>query len=311
MLQEFSTLPNLKLSERQWLPECSAIYFAVSCAQVLYVGLATNLKHRWRGHHRLQQLEAVNKRAEVSLFWLSCPQYQLQALEQQYIEHYCPTFNQTRVPERLFIPSSQMLSLSLKKLHNRLIGFGVCPAHDHGLKILLLGYLASYQETRLATTTVRKTLQAISQKPDSLFRWTETARRTEGAHWRTRCNGVEVRLVPWFRERIMHNPSMYEVMSDKCFGARASISMPEYEAMRQQVRAMSFTERLELARGSEAGQKLFPLECEARFVTIHEVDILCLTGQQLQVWLSEHSHLQTHYPAIQAIDDDPLPVLGF
>lgn len=311
MLPEFSTLPNLKLSERQQLPECPAIYFAVSRTQVLYVGLATNLKRRWQGHHRLQQLEAINNRAEVTLFWLSCPPHQLQALEQQYIEHYCPTFNQTRVPERLFIPSSRMLSLSLQKLHNRLLGFGVCPAHNRGLKILLLGYLASDQETRLATTTVRKTLQAISKKPDSLFRWTETTRRKEGAHWRTRCNGVEVRLMPWFRERIMHNPSMYEVMSDRRFGARASIPMSEYEAMRQQVRAMSFTERLELIQGSKVGQQLFPLECGAHFVTIHEVDILCLTGQQLQAWLSEHSHLQNQYPAIQAINDNPLPVLRF
>ena len=117
--------------------------------------------------------------------------------------------------------------------------------------------------------------------------------------------------MPWFRERIMHHPSMYQVMIDKRFGTQASIPMPEYEAMRLQVRAMSFTERLELARSSEIGQQLFPLECGAHFTTIHEVDILCLTSQQLQNLLSEHPHLLNLYPAIQAINDDPLPVLKF
>jgi len=43
VLQEFSTLPSLKLSERQGLPECSSIYFVIARDQVLYVGLATNL----------------------------------------------------------------------------------------------------------------------------------------------------------------------------------------------------------------------------------------------------------------------------
>ncbi|WP_206756633.1 MULTISPECIES: GIY-YIG nuclease family protein [Oscillatoriales] len=91
MLQEFSTLPNLKLADRQRLPECSAIYFAIARDQVLYVGLATNLRNRWQNHHRLLQLEAVNRRCEVRLFWLSCAQNQLNELERQYIEYYTHT----------------------------------------------------------------------------------------------------------------------------------------------------------------------------------------------------------------------------
>jgi predicted GIY-YIG superfamily endonuclease len=85
VLQEFSALPNLKLLERQRLPECSAIYFVIARDQVLYVGLATNLRIRWQTHHRLPQLEAVNQRSEVRLFWLSCAQRQLNDLERQSI----------------------------------------------------------------------------------------------------------------------------------------------------------------------------------------------------------------------------------
>ena len=244
MLQEFVTLPNLKLSERQRLPECSAIYFVIARDQVLYVGLATNLRNRWQTHHRLPQLEAVNQRSEVRLFWLSCAQNQLPDLERQYIEYYCPTLNQTKVPERQIVPSFQMLTLSLKKLNERVLVFGVCAADNQRLKTLILGYLADWRETRLATTTLRKSLQAITRKPNSLFRWTEVVRRRDGAHWWTRCNGIEIRLIPWFEKRVMHNPSLYEVMAEKRFGARTSIPLPEYEAMRQEVRAMSFTDRL-------------------------------------------------------------------
>jgi hypothetical protein len=311
VLQEFGTLPNLKLSERQRLPECSAIYFAIAHDQVLYVGLATNLRSRWQNHHRLPQLEAVNQRCEVKLFWLGCAQNQLNELERQYIEYYCPTLNQTKVPERQIVPSFQMLTLSLKKLNERVLGFGVCPANDKHLKTLILSYLADYRETRLATTTLRKTLQAITRKPDSLFRWTEDVRLRDGAHWRTRCNGIEIQLIPWFGERIMHNPSMYEVMAEKRFGAWTSIPMPEYEAMRQEVKAMSFVERLEMARDSEIGRKLFPLECDAQFRTVSGVEILCLTDHQLQTLLSKYPHLQKQYPTVRAIDSDPVPMLGF
>jgi len=307
LLHEYITLPNLKLSERQRLPECSAIYFAVARDQVLYVGLSTNLRSRWQNHHRLPQLEAVNKRYGVSLFWLSCSQNQLQDLERQYIERYCPTLNQTKVPSRQIVPSFQMLTLSLKKLKERVIGIGVCPADEQRLKTLVLGYLAGYTEIRQATTILRKSLKAVTRKPNSLFRWTETVRRKDGAHWWTRCNGVEIQLYPQFGERIMHNPSMYDVMERKWFGPQYSIPMTEYDAMRQEVKAMSFKERLALARGSEIGQNLFPLECGAEFRNVSGVEILCLTDSQLQDWLSKYSFRQETYSIITPLTEDPIP----
>lgn len=311
MLQEFSTFPYLRLADRQRLPECCAIYFAIAREQVLYVGQATNLRNRWQNHHRLSQLEAVNRRCEVKLFWLNCIQSQLNELERQYIEHYCPILNQTKVPKRQIVPSFQMLTLSLKKLNERVLGLGVISADNQRLKTLVLGYLADYRELRLATTTLRKSLQAVNRKPNSLFRWTEVVRRRDGAHWRTRCNGIEIQLIPLFETRIMHNPSMYEVMLEKRFGAWTSIPMPEYKAMRQDVKAMSFVQRLELARSSEIGRKLFPLECGARFCVVSGVDLLCLTTNQLETLLSKQSYLQQQYPGIRAIDDDPVPKLLF
>jgi hypothetical protein len=311
VLQEFTTLPNLKFLERERLPECSAIYFAIARDQVFYVGRATNLRNRWQKHHRSPQLEAINKRYEVRLFWLGCTQEELNELERQYIEYYCPTLNQTKIPERQIIPSFQMLTLSLKKLNERVICFGVCPADNQQLKTLFFGYLAGYREMRLVTATLRKSLQAITKKPNNLFRWTEVIRRKDGAHWWTRCNGIEIQLIPWFGECLMHNPSMYEVMIEKRFSPQTSIPVTEYEAMRQEVKAMSFRQRLELARSSEMGQKLFPLECVAQFRIVSGVEILCLTDSQLQALLSKHSNLQEQYPKMTAIHSDPVPRLEF
>lgn len=311
MLQEFGTFPNLPLSAKKQLPNCSAVYFVAAQDQVLYVGLTTNLRNRWQNHHRFPQLEAIGKQGEVRIFWLVCAQHQLPELERQYIDHYCPVLNQSKVPLQQFVPSAEILSLSLKKLSDQLLGFGISVATDYQLKTLVLRYLAADSETRLATTTVRKTLQAINKRPDSLLKWTETTRRKDGAHWQTKCNGIEVRLIPLFGERIMHNPSMYEIMREKCFGTADSIPMPEYRAMRQAVKSIPLRERRLLAQRSKIGSQLFPLECDAQFHSIAGIDILCLTESQLQTLLAESPALRLHYPAISAIDSDPVPRRGF
>jgi hypothetical protein len=311
MLQEFGTLPSLIISERQRLPSLSAIYFAVACDQVLYVGLAKNLQSRWQNHHRFPQLDAISKRHEVRLFWLSCTQESLNSLERAYIDYYCPILNQTKVPERRIVPSFQMLTLSLKKLHTRVIGLGVCPANNQELKKVVLGYLAGYSATRSATTTLRKTLASITKKPSSLFRWTEFKRLRDGAHWHTRCNGIEIQLIPWFTEHIMHHVSMCEVIKEERFGGQNGIPLTDMKTMRQDVRAMSFRERLEIARNSEIGRKLFPLECGAQFCPVSGVDILCLTDHQLQGLLLKYSYLKDQYPTMQAIEYDPVPKLEF
>ena len=312
MLESFNNLPYLRLVDKQKLTEVSAIYFAVACDQVLYISQAVNLRSRWLNHHRLPQLEAINRRCEVKLFWLNCLPIQLNELERLYIQYYCPTLNQSKVPQKKLLPSFQMLTLSLKKLNERVLVFGVCQKSEKlPLKTIVIGYLANYTETRLATTLVRKSLQAVNRKPNSLFRWIEYDRLKNGARWLTRCNGIETRLIPWFEERIMHNATMYRVMEEKRFGVWTSIPLNDYEAMRQDVKAMSFTERLELARNSEIGWQLFPLECGSQLKVISGVELLCLTSEQLEVLLDKKLYIQEQHPGICAIDEDPIPKLLF
>jgi hypothetical protein len=310
-LTDYTALPSLSLLARKTLPEYSAIYFAIAHEQVLYVGLATNLRKRWQNHHRLPQLEAINKRSEVRLFWLACPPEQLVKLEAQYIEHYCPALNQSKVPNQPLVPSTKMLALSLKRLSDRLLCYGIRPASNTQLKTLILGYLAAPSEVRLATTTVRKTLKSINQRPDSLLRWTETTRRQVGAHWRTRCSGLEVQLRPCFTGRIMHNPSMTEIMMDQRFGMAQSISEAEYKALRQAVKAMPRKERLAIACDCTLGLQHFPLECGAQFLPVGGVDILCLKDHQLRSAIGSDSFLQTQHSTTTAISSDPIALIKF
>ena len=122
-LKEFAALPNLALPDKSQLPGCCAIYFAVAKGQVLYVGMATNLKKRWQNHHRCFQLENISKQREVRLFWLACLPRQLAVLERQYTTYYAPMLNQSKVPTQSFVPSSVVLTSVLGKLKERF-----CPA---------------------------------------------------------------------------------------------------------------------------------------------------------------------------------------
>lgn len=109
----------------------------------------------------------------------------------------------------------------------------------------------------------------------------------------------------------MHNPSMYELSSEKRLSAETSISMLEVRAMREAVKAMSLTERLSLANSSQLGSQLFPLACGAQFRQIAGIEILCLRDSSLQTLLAEFPNLQAQYFAIEAIDSDPVPLLSF
>lgn len=109
----------------------------------------------------------------------------------------------------------------------------------------------------------------------------------------------------------MHNPSMYEVVRDIHFGARKTVSLEEYEKMRQATRKLSFSERLEIVRQSEKGNKLFPLQCHAKSRMIGGVEILCLTSEQVQGLIIEKPYLLDSYPKLCTIEEDPIQEIVF
>ena len=54
-----STLPSVPLCDRRQLPTTSGIYFALSGGTVQYIGRSVNIQQRWAGHHRTDQLSAM------------------------------------------------------------------------------------------------------------------------------------------------------------------------------------------------------------------------------------------------------------
>lgn len=72
---DFALLPSVPLPDRDRLPQCPGIYFAIDAHdRVLYIGRAANLLGRWKGrqHHRLEQLTRMQQLTESFAFRLDC-----------------------------------------------------------------------------------------------------------------------------------------------------------------------------------------------------------------------------------------------
>ena len=196
---DFTTLPTLSLQERDRLPSCPAIYFALdSSDRVLYVGKATNLQSRWRDHHRFDQLNRTHKRTAVRLAWFDCSSCiaQLSAMETFYIDRYKPLLNGTQVPAKKIIPSEIVLQDSLRKLAPHLLIFGIMPVSENRkLPTVSIRYINTLSGTRI-TALLRRTFKTSNDKPSGLH-WTQFIRRKDGSWWRTKCNGVAIELGPW------------------------------------------------------------------------------------------------------------------
>lgn len=193
---DFAQLPFVLLPQRDRLPCCAAIYFAIdSNDRILYVGQATNLHSRWQGHHRLDQLLRIHKRTPVRLHWLDCRDRlgELNALESFYIQRYHPLLNRTQVPAKKIVPAEAALQASLTKIAKHSIIFGIAPpGGDRPLPTVNLRYFGSGR----TVNTLRSICKASNHKPTGL-RWTEFMRRKWGAWWRTQCNGVAIELGYW------------------------------------------------------------------------------------------------------------------
>lgn len=91
-------LPSLPLSWRKGFPSCSAIYFAISNNQVLYIGRTLNLVRRWANHHRQAELENVD---EVRIAWMEVSEPELlPAIEKALIQFFKPCLNHCNIKVR-------------------------------------------------------------------------------------------------------------------------------------------------------------------------------------------------------------------
>ena len=204
---DLSKLPSLSLSQRNALPECPAVYFAVdSKNRVLYVGRATNLLARWKDHHRQEQLNRINRRNKIKIAWLICPS-ELKILvttEIYFIGLYQPLLNRTPVPAKTIIPAETVLQLTLRKLASLdVVVFGFEPAMDSFPPTVYLKYSINiYRKTSISNVgSVNKIIQATNKKKSTGLKWREYKSRKYSHYkirsWKTGCNGVNIDLSIW------------------------------------------------------------------------------------------------------------------
>lgn len=211
---DLSKLPYLSWSQRNSLPECPAVYFAVdSKNRVLYVGKAINLLARWKDHHRLEQLSIINRRNPVIIAWLSCsnnPKF-LADTESYFINLYQPLLNRTSVPAKKITPAETALQQTLSKLVAlNVVVMGFERALDSSLPIVYLKYPFSILKTTTDASQVKSitntglvsnVIRANNKRTSTNLKWQEYERRKIGQFkvrkWKTNCNGVSVNLSPW------------------------------------------------------------------------------------------------------------------
>lgn len=187
----------MELSHRHLLPECPAIYFVLDPEnRVLYIGRATNLLSRWKGHHRCEQLQRIHKKTPVRLAWLDYSQtpHLLAQVEDEFIQHYQPLLNLTQVPAKQIVPAEVALQKLLGRIANELTVFGIVPAQKGQLPTVLIMY--AYYGRVKEVKRLRQLFQTNNRRPTSL-KWVEFIRRKYGACWRARCNGVILELHPY------------------------------------------------------------------------------------------------------------------
>ncbi|MEH2047521.1 GIY-YIG nuclease family protein [Nostoc sp.] len=86
-----SSLPSLLMTEKNNLPEISAVYLVWSSNNLLYIGKTTNLRNRFFQHHRIVQF--VEAGTDTRIGWFPVAVDGLTYVEDSLIELLEPEFN--------------------------------------------------------------------------------------------------------------------------------------------------------------------------------------------------------------------------
>jgi GIY-YIG catalytic domain len=214
-------LPSVPLAERKQLPTCAAIYFAIDASnRFLYVGKAKNLAARWRNHHRLHKLEAIDRESSVRIAWQAWNEDDLGEAERSSIARFQPLLNNTEVETPTAIPSEVVLRNFLKTFSRRLIIFGIKPKTSDQLLEVHLKYDWTDWSSKGTAAKIKEYIKQNQDKNTSLkfkrhryslfdsfageiFRPGSRAQRTMARqhrsynnHWELACNGVRFHITP-------------------------------------------------------------------------------------------------------------------
>lgn len=88
---KIARLPSVLLASKKQLPTFPGVYFAVAKnSDVLYIGKAQNLRHRWVRHHRFDELVEAGC---CSIAFMGCPLIYLSKVEAVLIYWFRPKLN--------------------------------------------------------------------------------------------------------------------------------------------------------------------------------------------------------------------------
>ncbi len=132
MINPFS-LPFVSLINYKQLPEASGIYFVTSNDEILYIGISTNIRNRWVGHHRKSELNIYN---DVKIHWyLLDDKKALPELEAKLIKTLKPKLNGSKVIVQL---KKEIQDNTVKRGRGRPKGIGREGNYGTGVKTKLV-----------------------------------------------------------------------------------------------------------------------------------------------------------------------------
>jgi hypothetical protein len=138
-------LPSVPLSDRGQLPKCSAVYFILDGANVLYIGKSVNLSQRWLAHHRLKQVEKIACYPRIA--WMEVGDSDLLAdIERALIQHFEPALN------------NQVIPTGLKSGAKKRFPIGLAPWHEK--RLFWWAHLKKTTKTSLAQNILQSIIEA-------------------------------------------------------------------------------------------------------------------------------------------------------
>jgi hypothetical protein len=214
---EISELPFVEFSNLKNLPSCPAIYFAFDSENILhYVGKAENLQARWKNHHRKFQLEQIDKKYPIRIFWLVWNEDDLTTAEKYFIEHYKPLLNTTKVETSPIIPSEVILKQLLKKIARKIFAIGIVKGTKTKLTTIYIKYDARDYTSKGAAAIIKK-FQAENKQTGLKIKRSRYVKEMRGIfypigsrehrrqakenraynnHWEIGCNGIIIDITP-------------------------------------------------------------------------------------------------------------------
>ena len=189
-------LPYVEFLKKERLPQTAGIYFAVDNEyKIWYIGKAQNLRARWIGHHRYDQLRKINQKIPLKLLWLSCNRDEttLTELEKYFIDGYHPFLNQTNIEARKIIPAEIELRNTLVKIAKYVIVYGhEINSQVFGLPTVYLKYDSLYKNP---ASIFRRIFNAANKRGG--LKWSYYWKNKKAPIWKTKCNGICVVVAPW------------------------------------------------------------------------------------------------------------------